>query len=310
MSQFRGQDKLDGRRLPIVVNVMNFAQGRRRRDEPLELRRRAHALPRVRPRAARHAVGRRPIRACRARMSRPTSSSFPRSFTSTGSSSRRCCSRFALHYQTGEPMPEALIEQAHGGAPLQPGLRDRRVHGLGAGRHAASISIRRQATSTSSRSSGRNSTGSACRRRSRMRHRTPHFQHIFSGGYSAAYYSYLWSEVLDADGFEAFEESARHLRSRRRQAPPRLRLFGRRQPRLRARPIAPSAAARRRPRRCSASADSANRRMPHKARHCAKRSDEAIDRRAQTGEELLRFVRNDGRESVTPPAAWPARTAP
>jgi peptidyl-dipeptidase Dcp len=40
-----------------------------------------------------------------------------------------------------------------------------------------------------------------------MRHRTPHFQHIFSGGYSAAYYSYLWSEVLDADGFEAFEES-------------------------------------------------------------------------------------------------------
>src|SRR5260370_21037731 len=40
-----------------------------------------------------------------------------------------------------------------------------------------------------------------------MRHRTPHFQHIFSGGYSAAYYSYLWSEILDADGFEAFEES-------------------------------------------------------------------------------------------------------
>ena len=40
-----------------------------------------------------------------------------------------------------------------------------------------------------------------------MRHRSPHFQHIFSGGYSAAYYSYLWSEVLDADGFEAFEEA-------------------------------------------------------------------------------------------------------
>jgi peptidyl-dipeptidase Dcp len=41
-----------------------------------------------------------------------------------------------------------------------------------------------------------------------MRHRTPHFQHIFSGdSYSAGYYSYLWSEILDADGFEAFEES-------------------------------------------------------------------------------------------------------
>ena len=39
------------------------------------------------------------------------------------------------------------------------------------------------------------------------RHRTPHFQHIFSGGDRLPYYSYLWSEVLDADGFEAFEEA-------------------------------------------------------------------------------------------------------
>ena len=41
-----------------------------------------------------------------------------------------------------------------------------------------------------------------------MRHRTPHFAHVFSGdGYSAGYYSYLWSEVLDADAFAAFEET-------------------------------------------------------------------------------------------------------
>ena len=39
------------------------------------------------------------------------------------------------------------------------------------------------------------------------RYRSPYFSHIFASGYSAGYYAYLWSEILDSDGFDAFKET-------------------------------------------------------------------------------------------------------
>ncbi len=52
-----------------------------------------------------------------------------------------------------------------------------------------------------------------------MRHATPHFAHVFSGdGYSSGYYSYMWSEVMDADAFAAFEEASGAFDAERAQA--------------------------------------------------------------------------------------------
>ena len=113
--------------------------------------------------------------------------------------------RFALHYKTGEPMPEALLGKFVSARQFNQGCGDARYTA------SALVDLRLHLdesprTSTSPRSNGRNWLGSACRCIA-VRHRAPHFQHIFSHGYSSAYYSYLWSELLDADGFEAFEEA-------------------------------------------------------------------------------------------------------
>ena len=115
--------------------------------------------------------------------------------------------RFALHHQTGEPMPEALLQRLIAARNFDQGFAtveylasafvDLDFHSLSSAPAIDSAAFETQ-------SLGRiGMPGEIV-----MRHRPPHFGHIFSGGgYAAGYYSYMWSEVLDADAFEAFKET-------------------------------------------------------------------------------------------------------
>lgn len=115
---------------------------------------------------------------------------------------------FAKHVETGEPIPDELIAKLLKAETFNQGfatvefvasaLVDQRFHALTPDQ-AANIdpdAFERQVM-----------TEIGALPQIPMRHRTPHFAHSFGGGYAAAYYAYMWSEVLDSDGFAAFEES-------------------------------------------------------------------------------------------------------
>lgn len=113
--------------------------------------------------------------------------------------------RFALHYQTGQPMPAELLARIHRAEHFNEGFRtmeylsaamlDMKYHLAGPGpidpdaferEELAKLGLPPQIV---------------------MRHRSTQFNHVFSGdGYSAGYYSYLWSDALTADAWEAFKE--------------------------------------------------------------------------------------------------------
>jgi len=115
--------------------------------------------------------------------------------------------QFALHYRTGEPMPEALLQRLIAARNFN--------RGFGTVEYIASAVVDLDFHSLPA-DAAIDSTAFETKELARigmpeeiaMRHRPPHFGHVFSGGgYAAAYYSYMWSEVLDADAFEAFEET-------------------------------------------------------------------------------------------------------
>ena len=114
--------------------------------------------------------------------------------------------KHARHYKTGEPMPAALIEKMRAAETFDAGFAT--VEFTASALVDMAYHQRSEAPDDPLRFEAETLAKLNMPDAIVMRHRTPHFQHVFAGdGYSAGYYSYMWSEVLDADAFAAFEES-------------------------------------------------------------------------------------------------------
>ncbi|MCE1229780.1 MAG: M3 family metallopeptidase [Firmicutes bacterium] len=112
---------------------------------------------------------------------------------------------YAKHYQTGQPMPDALIQKIHSAGTYGQGFKtteylaasllDMAWHTLSEAKELDAMAFEK--TTLDQR---------GLLPEIPARYRTPYFNHIWGGGYSAGYYAYVWSEVLDADAFQAFKE--------------------------------------------------------------------------------------------------------
>lgn len=116
---------------------------------------------------------------------------------------------FAVHHRTGEAIPQALLDKMSAADKFNKGfanveftasaLVDMAFHALDPEQAAAIDPMAFQADVLAKLGMPESIV---------MRHATPHFGHVFAGdGYSAGYYSYMWSGVLDADAFQAFEDA-------------------------------------------------------------------------------------------------------
>jgi peptidyl-dipeptidase Dcp len=112
---------------------------------------------------------------------------------------------YAKHWQTGAPIPDALVAKIKAAQRFNQGFAtveylaasflDLRWHTLADAENLDADAFEKAALD-----------GIGLIPQIVSRYRSTYFQHIFAGGYSAGYYSYIWSEVLDADAFEAFKE--------------------------------------------------------------------------------------------------------
>jgi len=206
MSAFRSQEKLSGDIRPIIVNVMNFSKGGE--GEP-------SLLSFDDARTLFHEFG-HALHGLLSNVTYPLLSGtgvardfveFPSQLYEHWLERPEVLGRYAVHAKTGEPMPTALLERLLAARTFNQGFAtveytssaivDLDLHLLEEPNGLDVSAFEREALDRIGMPA-----------EIVMRHRTPHFAHIFSGdAYAAGYYSYLWSEVLDADGFAAFLEA-------------------------------------------------------------------------------------------------------
>ncbi len=206
MTAFRQQEKLDGEVLPVIVNVMNFSKPAAGEacllsydDAHTLFHEFGHALHGLLsdvtyPRISGTNVARDFVE-------------FPSQLYEHWLEEPAILRRFARHHVTQEAMPDALLERLLAARQFNQGFATVEYTAsalVDLDLHLAQPSDGLDIVQFERESLAKLGMPEAIV----MRHGTPHFNHIFSGeSYSAGYYSYLWSEVLDADGFEAFTEA-------------------------------------------------------------------------------------------------------
>ena len=113
---------------------------------------------------------------------------------------------YALHYETGEPIPDELIAKMQAASSFNSGFETMEL--VGAALLDMEFHMLKDYTDFEANAFEQSVADKiGLLPQIAFRYRGPYFNHIFSGGYAVGYYSYLWAEVLDADGFEAFREN-------------------------------------------------------------------------------------------------------
>ena len=112
---------------------------------------------------------------------------------------------YALHYETGEPITDELIAKMQATSSFNSGFET--VELVGAALLDMEYHMLTDYTDFEANAFEKSVADKiGLLPQIAFRYRGPYFNHVFSGGYAVGYYSYLWAEVLDADGFEAFKE--------------------------------------------------------------------------------------------------------